>query len=196
MKYKIILLFILFPFLSQAQERSIGLRIGEPISVTFKDFISDYVSFELMLGSAGLNGASYFQRDFENNPPNSSAFYLSHSAKKGISLNGRLAYNEDITDVFGIEQGYLLGYGGAGVQLRTASLTYRYTDGLISNGNTPIFEETRTNIDFGPEAFIGAEYYFDELPMNIFVEAGMFLELLDRVGHIKGQGGIGVRYIF
>jgi hypothetical protein len=59
-----------------------------------------------------------------------------------------------------------------------------------------LLEEQRTNVDFGPEAFIGAEYYFDDLPINIFAEAGFFLELLDRVGHVKGQGAIGIRYIF
>jgi hypothetical protein len=195
MKYKFIILFTLIPFLSIAQERSIGLRLGEPFSVTFKDYISDNFSFELMLGSGGVNGNSYYQRDFDNNPPSSSAFYLSHRAKKGISLHGRIAYNEDLTDAFGIEQGYLLGYGGAGAQLRTTSITYNYSTGNPQNP-TSIAQEDRTNMDFGPEVFLGAEYYFSDLPLNIFVEGGIFLELLDRLGHIKGQGGIGIRYIF
>ncbi|MFT4854718.1 MAG: hypothetical protein ACI8YP_000410 [Algoriphagus sp.] len=195
MKYKIIILFAFLPFFSQAQERSVGLRLGEPFAITFKDFISDEFSFEVMLGSGSVNGNSYYQRDFENNPPNSSAFYISHGAKKGISLNGRIAYNEDITDIFSIEQGYLLGYGGAGVQFRTTQVTYNYSSDNPQN-SSPILQEVRTNVDFGPEAFVGAEYYFSDLPLNIFIEAGLFLELLDRVGHIKGQGGIGIRYIF
>ncbi len=195
MKYKILILFAFLPFLSQAQERSVGLRLGEPFAITFKDFISDEFSFEVMLGSGSVNGNSYYQRDFENNPPNSSAFYISHGAKKGISLNGRMAYNEDITDIFSIEQGYLLGYGGAGVQFRTTQVIYNYSTDNPQN-SSPILQEDRTNVDFGPEAFAGAEYYFSDLPLNIFIEAGLFLELLDRVGHIKGQGGIGIRYIF
>ncbi|WP_075350603.1 hypothetical protein [Algoriphagus marinus] len=196
MKYKIILAILFIPFFTFAQERSIGLRLGEPLSITYKDFISDYISYEFMLGSAGLNGNSYYQRDFENNPPSNNAFYVAHSSKKGISLNARMAYNEDFTETFGIEQGYLLAYGGAGIQLRTANITYTYATGIVSQPGVPLLEEQRTNVDFGPEAFIGAEYYFDDLPINIFAEAGFFLELLDRVGHVKGQGAIGIRYIF
>ncbi len=196
MKYRIIIFLIFLPFLSFAQERSIGIRLGEPLSITYKDFLSDYISYEFMLGSAGLNGNSYYRRNFENNPPNNNAFYFSHSSQKGVSINARIAYNEDFTETFGIEQGYLLGYGGAGAQLRTATITYAFANGLAISPNAVILEETRSNVDFGPEVFAGAEYYFDDLPLNVFVEVGMFLELLDRVGHIKAQGGIGVRYIF
>lgn len=192
MKYSLILLLVCLPILSFAQERGIGIRLGEPFSVTYKDFINDNFSIEGMLGSAGVNGASYYQKEFESNPPASNSFYISHTAKKGISVNVRSAYHEDITDVFGIESGYLLAYGGAGIQFRTTKVTYTYTDGQSSTQAL----DNRTNGDFGPEAFIGAEYYFDDVPLSVFGEAGFFLELIDRIGHIKGQGGIGVRYIF
>ncbi|MCE7057382.1 hypothetical protein LZF95_22060 [Algoriphagus sp. AGSA1] len=193
MKYSIIILLAILPFISIAQERGIGIRLGEPLSLTYKDFLTDYISIEGMIGSAGINGASYYQRDFERNLPEPNAFYVSHRANKGVSFNVRSAYHEDITDVFGITEGYLLAYGGAGIQLRTTRVTYSYTDRLSSS---IIKNDNRTNVDFGPEVFIGAEYYFDDVPIALFGEAGFFLELIDRIGHIKGQGGIGVRYIF
>ncbi|MEB2778261.1 hypothetical protein SYJ56_23320 [Algoriphagus sp. D3-2-R+10] len=193
MKHTLITLLVLLPFVSLAQERGIGIRLGEPLSITYKDFISEYISIEGMIGSAGINGASYYQKDFESNLPESNAFYISHGAKKGVSFNVRSAYHEDITDVFGITEGYLLAYGGAGIQLRTTKVTYSYGDGQTSS---LIKNDSRTNVDFGPEAFIGAEYYFDDVPISVFGEVGFFLELIDRIGHIKGQGGIGVRYIF
>ncbi|WPR74198.1 hypothetical protein [Algoriphagus sp. NG3] len=193
MKYRLLILLFVLPFISIAQERGIGLRLGEPLSITYKDFLTDYISIEGMIGSAGINGASYYQRDFESNLPEPNAFYVSHSASKGISFNVRSAYHEDITDVFGITEGYLLAYGGAGIQLRTTKVSYSYTDRLSSS---LLKKDNRTNVDFGPEAFIGAEYYFDDVPLAVFGEAGFFLELIDRIGHIKGQGGIGVRYIF
>ncbi|MHA7131021.1 hypothetical protein [Algoriphagus namhaensis] len=195
MKKIALFLFLSLPILTLAQERSAGLRLGEPLSITYKDFISDYISYEFMFGRAGVNSNSYYQRDFENNPPESNSFYQSNSAKQGVSLNARMAYHEDFTDVFGIEQGYLLGYGGAGVQLRSNRVTYLYTVSSVNTGAIPKQEE-RSNVDFGPEAFVGVEYYFSDLPINVFAEGGIFLELLDRVGHLKGQGGIGVRYIF
>ncbi|GAB3236004.1 hypothetical protein J0A67_21350 [Algoriphagus aestuariicola] len=195
MKYRVLLLFTLLPFFGIAQERGIGVRIGEPISLTYKDFIEDYLSYEVMLGAAGVNGSDYYRKDFENNPPASNAFYQSHSASKGVSLNFRVALNEDITDVFDITQGYLLGYGGAGIQIRTTQVDYSYYQNTSSSATQPLMREDRTNFDFGPEAFAGAEYYFDETPISVFAEVGLFLELIDRV-NVKGQGGIGVRYLF
>jgi hypothetical protein len=192
-KFKILAIAFFIPFLSMAQERGIGIRVGEPFSITYKDFISDYISVEGMIGSAGVNGASYYQRDFTNNPPTNNSFYIGHSVKKGLSLNARAAYHEDFTDSFGITQGYLLAYGGAGVQFRTTRVNYTYSVDQISGTNQ---QEERVNADFGPEAFIGSEYYFSDLPMNVFAEFGLFVELLDRVGHMKAQGGVGVRYLF
>lgn len=193
MKYRLIILLVVLPFISFAQERGVGIRLGEPLSITYKDFLSDNISIEGMIGVAGVNGASYYQKDFESNPPESNSFYVSSSAQKGISFNVRSAYHEDITDVFGITEGYLLAYGGVGIQLRTTKVTYAYADGQTSS---LLKNDSRTNADFGPEAFIGVEYYFDEVPISVFGEAGFFLELIDRIGHVKGQGGIGVRYIF
>ena len=194
MKFRLLILFALSPLLSLAQERGAGIRLGEPISLTYKDFLEDYLSYEVMLGGGGVNGSDYYRKDFEGNPPASNAFYIGHSASRGVSINFRLALHEDITDVFEITQGYLLGYAGAGVQVRTSNVDYSYVLNS-SNPNQPVLTEERTNFDLGPEAFAGAEYYFDETPISIFVEIGMFVELIDRI-NIKGQGGIGVRYLF
>lgn len=195
MRFRILLLLFFLPILGFAQERGVGIRLGEPISLTYKDFIEDYLSYEIMLGSAGVNGSDYYRKDFENNPPSSNAFYQGHSAKKGVSLNFRMALHEDITDLFEITEGYLLGYGGLGAQIRTTNVDYSYFQNTSGNPNSTLSKEERTNFDFGPEAFAGAEYYFDETPISVFVEVGMFLELIDRI-NIKGQGGIGVRYLF
>ncbi len=194
MKYQITFLFILFPLLAFAQERGAGIRLGEPLSLTYKDFIEDYLSYEVMIGGAGVNGSDYYRKVFENNPPSSNAFYQGHSASRGVSLNFRMALHEDITDVFEITQGYLLGYGGAGVQIRTTNVDYTYLQSNPGSSET-LMREERTNFDFGPEVFAGAEYYFDDTPISVFVEIGMFLELIDRI-NLRGQGGIGVRYLF
>lgn len=193
MKLRLIILLMALPILSFAQERGAGIRLGEPFSLTYKDFLDDYLSFEIMVGSGGVNGPNYYQRSFENNPPSSASIYQSYSVRRGVSLNGRMALHEDITDMFEITEGYLLGYAGVGAQLRTTNVTYSY---LQANPNQQILQiEERSNIDFGPEAFGGAEYYFEEFPISVFAEIGVFLELIDRF-NFRGQGGIGVRYLF
>jgi hypothetical protein len=184
----------MIPLTSFAQESSIGLRLGEPLSITYKTFLDENISVEGMFGRAGVNSAQYYRRSFENNRPSSNAFYAGHSTGNVLSFNARIAYNEDFTDDFGITEGYLLGYAGVGAQLRSVSVNYAYTDSSLSPTN--IFGENRRNIDFGPEVYGGAEYYFDDLPINVFAEVGLFMELLDRFGHLRLQGAIGVRYIF
>ncbi|PRY88925.1 hypothetical protein CLW00_10345 [Mongoliibacter ruber] len=188
------MMIVLIPVLTFAQESSVGLRLGEPLSITYKTFLDENFSVEGMIGRAGVNSAQYYRRSFENNRPSSNAFYAGHSTGNVFSINARIAYNEDFTDEFGITEGYLLGYAGVGGQIRSVRVNYAYTDSSISP--TTVFGENRTNIDFGPEVFGGAEYYFDDLPINVFAEVGLFMELLDRFGHLRLQGAIGVRYIF
>jgi hypothetical protein len=193
-KKLILLIIVFFPLLSIAQEDGIGLRLGEPFSITYKKFLDDNIAIEGMFGGAGAFSSQYYQKSFENNRPSPNAFYAGHSTSNILSFNLRGAYHEDFTDDLNIEQGYILGYAGVGAQLRTAQVDYAYTDSSISP-NT-VFRETRTNVDFGPEVFGGAEYYFDDLPMSVFAEMGLFMELLDRFGHLRFQGAIGLRYIF
>jgi hypothetical protein len=110
-------------------------------------------------------------------------------------LNFRGAYNENISAEFDIVEGSLFAYGGAGLQIRSVRVNYLYTDGISSTFYVPL-NETRTNIDFGPEGFIGSEYFFEDLPLSAFAEVGLFFELLDRPGNLRLQGGLGARYIF
>ena len=194
MKKPLFFLLLIIHFNAFSQERGIGIRVGEPFSITYKDFLNDYLSLEGTLGIAGVNSDTYYQEAFENNLPNSDAFYLSNSAKRGVSIQLRTAYHEDFSESFGIKKGYILGYGGLGAQFRTTNVNYVYnlSRGAISQDE---LQEKRTDINFGPEIFIGVEYYFDEIPINVFVEGGLFLEILTTSPHAKGQGGAGLRYI-
>lgn len=85
-------------------------------------------------------------------------------------------------------------YAGLGLQVRSVSIDYFYNTPNATEGATELIE-SRSNIDFGPEIFIGSSYYFEDLPISIFVELGFLTEIVDRL-HLKGQGAIGVRYLF
>ena len=196
MRTILVFLFLLLPFFGHAQEGGLGLRFGDPFSITYKDFFREYLSYEILVGSGSINSDAYYQKSFARRPPNPDAKVVSLVGTRGVALSFRLAAHTDITDSFALDQGYLLGYAGLGAQLRTTKVNYEYT----SNGNSidylkALQIENRTNGDLGPEAFVGAEYYFDPVRFSVFVEAGVFTELIDRA-HLKGQGGIGIRYLF
>jgi hypothetical protein len=192
-KKLIFLILVMSPLFVEAQESGVGLRLGEPLSISYKHFLDDRISVEGLFGRAGANSAPYYQRSFDRRPPNPNAFYTSHTISSPIALQLRLAIHEDITEYFDIEQGYLLAYAGAGAQIRSVNVSYNY---LVPTMGNQIYRESRRNLDFGPEVFAGLEYYFDELPINVFSEFGIFMELIDRFSHLRVQGAIGVRYIF
>jgi hypothetical protein len=195
MKKVILFILLSFPLLAHSQEHHVGIRIGEPLGVTYKTFLSDKYSVEGMIGSAGANSGQYYRRTFENNRPFPAAIFGAYSASNGFSLNVRGAYNENISAEFDIVEGALFAYGGAGFQLRSVRVNYVYTDGISSSGYVPL-NTTRTNIDFGPEGFVGTEYYFEDMPLSAFAEVGLFLEVVDRPGNFRLQGGVGARYLF
>ncbi|WP_158859069.1 hypothetical protein [Lunatibacter salilacus] len=194
---KKVTLFVLFimPLFGIAQEHQIGLRLGEPFSITYKTYLDEHFSVEGLIGRGSPNSTPYYRRAFENNRPVSSAVYSGHSVSDAFSLHARVAYNEDISSEFDISEGTLLAYVGVGAQIRSARVDYAYF--TPSASDFPVMRaESRNNIDFGPEGYIGSEYIFQDLPLSVFAEVGLFLELVDRPGHIKLQGGIGARYLF
>lgn len=196
MRLLVTALLLLLPILGQAQERGLGLRFGELFSISYKDFVKDYLSYEVLVGSGSINRGAYFQKSFDRRPPSSEARVVSLTPTRGVALSFRMALHTDLTEAFQLEEGYLLGYAGLGTQLRTTQVNYQYTTVRNSIDNLIVLQtENRTNGDLGPEAFVGVEYYFDPVPFSVVVEAGVFTELIDRA-HGKGQGGISIRYLF
>lgn len=196
MRLHVTALLLLLPILGQAQERGLGFRFGDPFYISYKDFVRDYLSYEVLVGSGSINRDAYYQKSFNRRPPSSAATLVSLEGTRGVAVSFRMALHADFTNVFTLEGGYLLGYAGLGAQLRTTQVNYRYTQvSNTMNPPLPLQTENRTNGDLGPEAFLGAEYYFDPVPFSVFMEAGVFTELIDRA-HLKGQGGIGIRYLF
>ncbi|MDN3686634.1 hypothetical protein [Cyclobacterium jeungdonense] len=195
MKHLFIALFMLLGFRGFAQEYEVGLRLGEPYGITFKTPIHQNYSAEVVIGRGSSNTIQYYRRSFENNRPVSSALYDGQQVSGAFSAQVRMAYEESLNGEFDITEGNLIGYAGAGAQLRSVSVTYFYHTPNSGEGAAD-FRESRSNVDIGPEGFIGSAYYFETLPLGVFAELGLFMEVLDRFGHLKVQGAIGGRYVF
>lgn len=195
MKYLVFFLVTFSGFSAFSQEYELGLRLGEPYGVTFKTALFDTYTLEAIIGRGSPNSGNYYRRSFENNPPLSSAIYEGQQVAGAFSAQLRMAYEQSLNADFEITEGNLIGYAGAGVQVRSTTITYFYRTPAAGEG-VSARTESRGNADFGPEGFIGSAYYFEELPLGVFAELGLFMELLDRFGHLKVQGAIGARYVF
>jgi hypothetical protein len=194
MKYLLSFLLILVASTLFAQQHQLGLRIGDPYGITYKTPVNDKFSVEGILGRGSQNSSQYYRRTFENSRPVSSARYFGHQVSGAFSLHVRGIYEESFSDDFNISEGDLTVYAGLGLQFRSVNIDYFYTT-PNATPNTAEVRESRTNIDFGPEVFLGSAYYLEDLPIGFFIEVGFLTEIVDRL-HLKGQGAIGARYLF
>lgn len=80
-------------------------------------------------------------------------------------------------------------YYGLGPQLRGHRVSYTYYDDLHNR----YYTDEIANIDLGIDAVAGLEYTFSDLPLSVFADFNLFLELLDDLG-LGIQGGAGIRY--
>ncbi|WP_339901996.1 hypothetical protein [uncultured Cyclobacterium sp.] len=194
MKYVLPLLLMLVSIASFGQQHQLGLRLGDPYGITYKIPLNDNFSFEGVVGRGSQNSGQYYRRTFENNRPVSSARYFTHQVSGAASLQARGIYEESFSEDFNISNGELTVYAGLGLQFRSVSIDYFYNTPNATEGATELIQ-SRSNIDLGPEIFVGSSYYLNDLPIALFVEVGFLTEIVDRL-HLKGQGAIGARYLF
>lgn len=188
------LLFLFFFFLSlsaAAQHQGIGLRIGDPSGLTYKRYLSNSShAFELGIGSVqpGRN-QFYYQNSFDEYDKFDNDVYQTHSIESTLYLQGRYLkqYPFPIEGVAGDFEWYW----GIGALFKVAKVNYRFRD---DNGFSQ--RDIVTDVDFGPEVPLGMEYTFEDVPLTLFSEIGLVIELTDRPGTLLLKGAVGIRYNF
>ncbi len=94
----------------------------------------------------------------------------------GFELLGHYLFHFPINKYEGFDW-----YYGLGLQIRQKQ--YKISDGV---------EEA----DFGGDLVIGIEYHFQNVPLTLFTDAVLFIELLNDPFEVALDGGIGIRYRF
>jgi hypothetical protein len=178
--------------LSNAQKHALGLRLGDPMGITYKNYLDKTHSVEAILGSASPDWHwGYYQRSFDNYSQYDNDRYISHRVLNTLYLQARYLVNYNI-QIDGMV-GKLDWYWGLGALLKSANVRYTFQD---LSGTQPVRTDTKYNIDLGPEGIIGLEYKFEDIPVSVFGETSLLIELLDRPGAVRVFGGGGVRYNF
>jgi hypothetical protein len=191
MKNLIVLSILLFATITaHAQDRGIGIRLGAPMGITCKKYLPQNKAVEFGLGTL-TNGwyDNYYQRSFRSFDRFEGYDYVSHRVRSAVYLQGRYLLQNEI-QIEGM-MGKLEWYWGIGGLLKFGNVEYRYRD---TSGDS--FYETRTDFDFGPEGILGMEYTFEDVPLTIFGEFSLMVEIVDRPGILRGLSGVGVRYNF
>lgn len=198
-----ITLFLAFLSLSvSAQKIGLGLRAGDPSGLTIKKYMGGK-ALEFNLGSSGVwyrHGWYdkrfddwYFDQKFDYDAYEYKGF---HGAS-AVSLQLHYLFQKDLSNFLGENTPGLEWYVGAGVQLRSWSYKYDYRYKLKGDPNWHYVDNTRVHdLDFGPDGVVGIEYTFSEIPVSVFGDVTLFVEVVDDPLALWTQGGVGVRYNF
>lgn len=183
--------FIVTPAMVWAQKQSLGLRLGDPIGLTYKKYTGDNRAIEFILGTSPTTWRrEYYVNSFYDYSKYDGFVYRSHKLNNPIYLQARYLLHYDIP-VEGME-GRLQWYWGVGGMLKSAKIEYRYHEGPPDNSPRT---DVRNTLDFGPDGIGGVEYTFEDVPLNVFGEISLLLEIADRPLTPQIFGAVGARFI-
>jgi hypothetical protein len=187
--------------LSEHPNWGIGVRLGDPSGITIKKYMSR-TALELSIGRSHLySNRSRYDRGFDDwyydkNYGYKEFQYLGYKRSAPIGVQLHYLFHKPLTtrDASVGNLDWYLGFGG---QFRTQRYTYdfRYKregspDWYYSKG------ESVLDIDLGVDGVIGLEYMFKKVPLSIFGDVTLFMEVVDQPFLFWFQGGLGVRYNF
>jgi hypothetical protein len=186
-----VILFLATTVSVYGQNQGIGLRIGNPLGLTYKRYLHNDRAFELIFGTApGGWNKNYYKNSFKDFDKYDTDVYRSHDVESTVYFQGRYLFDYNIP-VEGMV-GKLDWYWGAGALLKFAKVNYSYQPGDA----TTILYDTKTDIDFGPEGIAGMEYTFDDIPLTLFGEVSVLLEFADRPLTFRAFAAAGARFNF
>jgi hypothetical protein len=182
---------------SEYPYHGIGIKVGDPVALTYKYYQSEKFAIAVDAGSAASGLYSRYHREqfTENIPSNLSTFetirYTRHEIVSEYVIEGKILYQTKAEKIFpGLQS-----YAGLGWQLRRAEIRYSYFyETNLRDRDIGEFIANRSSQ--GPTATIGFEYAYFKLPVSTFMEITGFMDVMENPGWTRLQGGIGIRYVF
>lgn len=177
---------------SEYPYQGIGFKAGDPFALTYKLYLTKWFafSFDGGIGASGLYKKRYAEL-FNNLPEADSLDYFNHQVEKDTYIALKVSYyNDGPKFLKGLDYYISLGW-----QFRYVDLLYGYNQEISSTAAQ--FGSFIKQVDYsGPEAGIGLEYSYFNIPVSAFMEVNWFYDIVNQPTFIKFQGGIGMRYVF
>ncbi len=193
----LLLVAALLPIHSLAQGWGVGFRLGDPSGLTVKKYWSGH-AFEVNLGRTHFFGSDNYYHDHYDHWYNDQDFnhnaheFLSYRANPALALQAHYLIQKAVKNAPGLDWYY--GFGG---QLRSQRYWYSYRyKPAPGNDWVMVNEESITEVDLGLDGVIGLEYNFEKAPVSLFVDANLFLEIVDNPFVFWPQFGLGARFRF
>ena len=175
---------------AQQPQWGIGLRVGDPLGLTVKRYIQWDKAWEFNIGRSGFYGYNY-QKAFHRYDRFDGYEYRRHylNTALGIQLHYLIHKDVGLAEAPGLNW-----YYGVGGQLRSYNVDYEYR--LRRGNGWEVARDRVTDIDLGVDGIIGLEYSWREVPLTVFADLNLFMEIVDAPFLFYLQGGVGVRYYF
>ncbi|GAB2774617.1 hypothetical protein GCM10027275_17070 [Rhabdobacter roseus] len=163
-------LCVLCVSLAQAQydNWAVGFKLGEPTGINLRKYFNSINAIDVTVGTYGgilSNQRDYRQGEYRNVGVSFQIHYLWHHP----------LFNAELVQF----------YYGFGPQINSRRY---YPDGLRSQ--TPNYQ---SNISLGGSGLGGLEYYLPDGRLSIFLEGGLYAELLPRLLYTSPNVSAGIR---
>jgi hypothetical protein len=168
-----ILFFLLVTGSVQAQYQNwaVGFRVGEPSGVNVRKYFGTNHAFDVNIGTyGGLYG-------------NGRAYRAGRYKSVGLAIQGHYLWH---TELFNRPE--FMGYYGFGGQINVRNY---FPDNLA---NQPVNNVSETSL--GGSGVAGVEYFVPSKAYSVFLETGLYLELLPVPFYVNIQSGLGLRFNF
>jgi len=154
------------PANAQTNNWALGFRLGEPSGVNVRKYFGENHAFDLNIGSYG---AVY---------GNDRSYRRGQYRNAGLSIQGHYLWHGAI-----LKSETLHGYYGFGGQINRR----RYYPNRL-------FTEYVPEVSLGGSGVAGLEYFLRNKPLSVFLETGLYVELIPSPFFMGIQSGLGVRY--
>ncbi len=185
----------------------IGLRLGDPSGLTIKKYFGGNKAIEFNVGRTNVWGSTsryderfanyYYDKYYDINNDYYRdwkgkdwkyyrGYFGSNYAFRAYSFQFHYLIHNDIKALSGLRW-----YFGFGPQIKLLHYSFSYFDGF----GRPI-SDSYVSANVGVDGVIGAEYTFAKVPLSVFVDAGLYMEIVREPFYIQGLIGTGVRFNF
>jgi hypothetical protein len=169
-KIGILIVFTIIATASFAQEKkwAVGARLGEPSGINIRKYF-DERAFEVNIGTYGGlwgNNRGYRKGRYES---------------VGLAVNANYLWHKNL-----FKKETAKYYYGFGAQFNTRK--YNPKNQLEAQGVS--------TLSIGGDALAGMEFFLPDSPLSIFLETGLYVEVLQSPLFMHVQSGVGVRFNF
>ncbi|MBK9196563.1 MAG: hypothetical protein IPO17_16585 [Flavobacteriales bacterium] len=179
------------------QNWGVGFRLGDPSGITLKKY-GDGHAWELSMGRTHLFRTSNYYNDrydhwyVDQHFNHKEHQLIGYKASVALGLQLHYLWQRPIGTVKGFEW-----YFGVGGQLRLQDYRYDYR---YKEENGPdwivVYDQRVTELDLGADGVIGLEYTFSKVPISLFLDGTLFMEIFDDPFLFRPQAGTGARFRF